>query len=69
MDIWNIGTRPIAPLLINMASMLSPESRENAKAEWIDYFFHFFTPIIEGELERKIPESDAAFHFFVLEKK
>lgn len=69
MDIWNVGTRPIAPLLINMASMLSPESRGMVKAEWIDYFSHLFTPIIEGELERQVPESDAAFHFFVLEKK
>lgn len=69
MDIWNVGTRPIAPLLINMANMLSPESRGMAKAEWIDYFAHFFIPIIDGEFERKVPESEAAFHFFVLQKR
>lgn len=68
MDIWNVGTRPIAPLLINMASKLSPENRADTKSEWIDYFARFFTPIIEGEFERKVPENDAAFHFFVLEK-
>lgn len=69
MDIWNVGTRPVAPLLINMASMLSSEGRAGAKLEWIDYFARFFAPIIEGEFERKVPENDAAFHFFVLEKK
>lgn len=69
MDIWNVGTRPIAPLLINMASKLPLEARKDAKAEWVDYFSRFFTPIIEGELDRKVAENDAAFHFFVLEKK
>ena len=69
MDIWNVGTRPIAPLLINMASILTLENRVSTKSEWIDYFTHFFAPIIEGEFERKISENDAAFHFFVLERK
>ncbi|HLP97553.1 MAG TPA: methyltransferase domain-containing protein [Sideroxyarcus sp.] len=69
MDVWNIGTRPIAPLLINMASKLPMEARKETKAEWIDYFYRFFAPIIEGELDRKVSENDAAFHFFVLETK
>ena len=66
-DIWNLGTRPIAPLLINMSKMLSFECRKEAKAEWVDYFTRFFQPIVEGEFERKVPEHDAAFHFFILE--
>lgn len=69
MNIWNIGTRPITPLLINMSTMLSQEDRDIAKSEWVDYFFKFFMPIIEGEFERNVNENDAAFHFFVLEKK
>lgn len=69
MDIWNIGTRPIAPLIINLSNMLSDESRVYAKSEWVDYFYKFFTPIIEGEFERHVTENEAAFHFFVLEKK
>ena len=69
MDVWNLGTRPIAPLLINMANMLPEESRCVAKAEWVDYFSKFFTPIIEGEFDRQVTEAEASFHFFVLEKK
>lgn len=69
MDIWNVGTRPIAPLLINMANMLTPEKRLNAKLEWIDYFSRFLAPIIDGEFGRKVSEDEAAFHFFVLERK
>lgn len=68
-DVWNIGTRPISSLLIDMVNMLSFEQRENVKAEWIDYFSNFFQPILEGEWERKVSESEAAFHFFILEKK
>lgn len=69
MDIWNIGTRPIAPLIINMSNMMPDENRAIAKSEWVDYFTGFFRPIIEGEFERKVDENEAAFHFFVLEKK
>ena len=49
--------------------IITSENRASAKSEWIDYFTHFFSSIIEGEFDRKVPESDAAFHFFVLEKK
>jgi len=69
MEIWNIGTRPIAPLLINMASHLSPEKKEDMRREWIDYFMSFFMPIIEGELGANPGDDAYAFHFYVLEKK
>lgn len=69
MEIWNIGTRPISPLLIGMANKLQKEDRDVAKAQWVDYFSRFLQPVIEGEFERQVPESKGAFHFFVLEKK
>lgn len=68
-DLWNIGTRPISPLLINMVGKLAPVDRESVKEEWIDYFKRFLAPIVEGEFERLVPEGEAAFHFFVLEKQ
>lgn len=68
MDVWNIGTRPVAPLLINMAGKLASIDRSAIKQEWVEYFRGFFAPIIEGEFEREAPEQEAAFHFFVLEK-
>lgn len=67
-DIWNIGTRPIAPLLIQMAGRLSETDRADLKSEWVDYFTKFFTPILEGEFDRALAEEEAGFHFFVLEK-
>jgi SAM-dependent methyltransferase len=68
MEIWSIGTRPIAPLLINMASNLLPEKKDDIRQEWVDYFTSFFTPIIEGEFGRNPSDDAHAFHFFVLEK-
>ena len=61
MDIWNVGTRPIAPLLINIANKLPAEDRLETKEEWIDYFLHFFQPIIEGEFGKSIPEEQAGY--------
>jgi len=68
MDIWNVGTRPLSPLLINMAGQLPPDKRAEAKEQWIEFFMEFFQPIIEGELGREPDEREHAFHFYVLEK-
>ena len=68
MNIWNVGTRPIAAPLINMASKLTLEARQQVKEEWVNYFSEFFIPIINGELKRDCSEDDCAFHFYVLEK-
>lgn len=69
MELWNIGTRPLFPLLVGMANRLGKEEREQSKGEWIEYFAKFLLPLIEGEFERKVAEENTAFHFFVLEKK
>jgi SAM-dependent methyltransferase len=68
MNIWNIGTRPLAPLLISMANDLSLESRIKNKKEWVSYFTEFFSPIIKEEYLKTRPENECAFHFYVLEK-
>lgn len=68
MDIWNVGTRPISPLLISMAEKLRPSERRRAKAEWVKFFADFLDPVVEGEFGRRVDEKDCAFHFYVLEK-
>jgi len=68
MELWNIGTRPIAPLLISMSSKLSSDDRASCKADWVEYFREFLKPVIEGELDSNPHEERCAFHFFVLEK-
>jgi SAM-dependent methyltransferase len=68
MEIWNIGTRPISPLLIEMAAYLPPEKRDQIKEEWVRYFSGFFSPIVTGEFGKTPREGEYAFHFYVLEK-
>jgi len=68
MEVWNIGTRPISPLLINMAENLIPAKRKEIKTEWIEYFKSFFLPIVLGELGKNPREGEYAFHFYILEK-
>lgn len=68
MEIWNIGTRPIAPLLIEMANRLAPVDRGRSKLEWVQYFRNCLSPMIEGEIESGAAEEKCAFHFYVLEK-
>ena len=68
-DIWNIGTRPIANLLISMANKLNSNDREETKFEWVQYHKAFFAPLIEVELDRAYEgTSDGDFHFFILRK-
>jgi hypothetical protein len=69
MEIWNIGTRPISPLLINMAANIIPEKRDKIKKEWVEYFNSFFLPIVSDEFGKDPAEDEYAFHFYVLEKK
>ena len=67
MEIWNIGTRPIAHLLIDMAARLSPRNRTLVKRKWIASFKDFFRPILLAEIMSKSGHGGDAFHFFVLE--
>lgn len=68
-DIWNIGTRPIAPLLISMANRLTDADRSKVTEEWVEYFRSFFTPLINEELTLAArDEADGMFHFFVVGK-
>ena len=69
MEVWNLGMRPVAPLLINMSSRLSTADRTACKQEWVDYFYDFLKPMVEGEFDAQVPEEQSAFHFFVLEKR
>jgi SAM-dependent methyltransferase len=69
LEIYNIGTRPIFPLLINMTNHLSSDDREIIKKQWVDYFFNIFRPIVEGEYQRVPGKNEYGFHFFLLKKE
>lgn len=69
MQIWNIGTRPVSNLLISMSSRLAPAARKAEKTAWTKFFSDFLAPVAAQDLARRRPESECAFHFYVLENK
>ena len=66
MDLWNIGLRPIAHLLIQMSDALSKEKRLEIKQPWIDIFFKLFKPLLYSKESYKIEKSP--YLLFILEK-
>ena len=48
--IWDIGLRPIAPLLVKMVRSLTPETRAAIKCEWVDLFCELLEPLFDPKL-------------------
>ena len=49
--IWDIGLRPVAPLLVKMAGALTPQTRAAIKDEWVDLFCELLEPICNPKLD------------------
>lgn len=66
MDIWNIGFRPIAHLLIQMADSVDPNEKLRIKKEWVDIFLKIFRPLLN--LKTSYSLTNAPYLSFLLEK-
>lgn len=62
---WDIGLRPLSPVLIKMANSLGETKRKKMKEEWLKICFEICKPFLEEELKRK----DNVFHLFVLKRR
>jgi hypothetical protein len=49
--IWDIGLRPIAPMLIRMAGALTPETRSEIKRDWVELFCELLEPLCDPNLD------------------
>jgi len=49
--LWDVGLRPIAPLLIRMANALTPETRAAIKSDWVDLFCDLLEPLCDPRLD------------------
>jgi len=67
-EAWDIGLRPISPLLIEMSNKLSLKDRLDIKKKWIALLMPLIGPLCELNwlTDNEFPP---AFHMFVLEKK
>ena len=67
-QLWDVGLRPLFPVLYKMVSHIDKKSIAEIKKEWIDIFKLFLEPIagLDGELTQGV---EPAFHCFVLKKQ
>ena len=56
--IWDIGLRPIAPMLTKLANGVSAQTRVAVKAEWVDLFMDLATPLCDAHLNLLDGESE-----------
>lgn len=45
--LWEVGLRPIAPLLVRMANALTPDTRATIKGDWVELFSELLAPICD----------------------
>ncbi len=58
--IWDIGLRPIAPLLVRMANNLTPETRREIKLDWIDLLEELLAPLNQASFDLCADEAEPA---------
>ena len=61
--IWDVGLRPLSPVLIDVANGMADGERSRMKAAWIDTVMKFLDPLLEMELANRSP---GGFHLFAL---
>jgi len=66
-QLWDIGLRPIFPVLHRMVDAISPESLLDIKREWIATMRQFLEPLLDTDAGMHQGE-EPAFHCYILEK-
>lgn len=66
-QIWDIGLRPLFPVLKKMTDQLPPENYLDIKSEWCDTIRHFLEPVLELDNDLN-GASEPAFHCYIVEK-
>lgn len=66
-QIWDIGMRPLFPVLMKMVASIKPEELPAIKREWIATMKHFLLPIVEMDFALHQNE-EPAFHCYTLIK-
>ena len=48
--LWDVGLRPIAPMLIELANNVTPETRTRVKRRWVDLFCELCAPLCDPDV-------------------
>lgn len=66
-QIWDVGLRPLFPVLRKMIDAIEPEKLPEIKKEWIDIVCQFLEPIVQ--MDKQLGQGvEPAFHCYILEK-
>lgn len=49
--LWDVGLRPIAPLLVKMANALESATRSEIKHDWVDLWMELLAPLCDCEFD------------------
>ncbi|MCP4251576.1 MAG: methyltransferase domain-containing protein [bacterium] len=49
--LWDVGLRPIAPLLIELANGVNPDTRRDVKRRWVELFTELCTPLCDPQID------------------
>ena len=49
--LWDVGLRPIAPLLIELANGVHPDTRRDVKRRWVELFTELCTPLCDPQID------------------
>lgn len=64
--LWDVGLRPIAPLLTRMANALTPQTRAEIKRDWVDLFCELLDPITHEGFDLSASTDEPAEMQYVL---
>lgn len=65
-QLWDVGLRPLAPILIKMANGLTAKTRASIKKEWVDLFMDLLTPLCRPDLQLGFSQDEPAEIQYVL---
>jgi SAM-dependent methyltransferase len=67
-QIWDIGLRPLFPVLLKMVKSMDEKDLINVKKEWIETLDQFLKPLVN--MDALINQNEEpAFHCYILERK
>ncbi len=66
-SIWDIGLRPIFPILKLMADSIDEGKKYEIKKQWIESLKAFVLPIVENDI-KKMQNEEGCFYCLILSK-
>lgn len=63
--IWDVGLRPVAPMLVRMTAALTPQTRASIKNDWVDLMCDLLLPFFDPTLDLNAndrPPAEVQYH-------